>query len=99
MKVWITRSEPGASRLARVLSERGLEPVVAPMVGIEPLDVTPPAAASVCVVLSEHAARAAARVRPRLGFVAIGNRTADVLRALVPGTVTVPPRQDSEGIF
>ena len=35
-KIWITRAEPGASKTAARLRERGYEPLVAPLLTIEP---------------------------------------------------------------
>jgi len=36
-RVWITRAEPGAARTAARLRERGLEPIVRPLLVVEPL--------------------------------------------------------------
>lgn len=99
MKVWITRSEPGATRLAEALLAQGWTPVVAPVTGIETLPVSPPRQAVVCVVLSEHAVLPASVVHPKLGFIGIGEQTAVALRAAGCAPVVVPDTHDSEGII
>lgn len=42
MRVWVTRSQPGADRTAGSLASLGHEPVVAPVLEIERLPVAPP---------------------------------------------------------
>lgn len=98
MRVWITRSEPGASRLAAILKEHGYDPVVAPVTGIERLQVPREVTASLCVVLSEHAAWAAEYVESGHGFLAIGTQTAEALSAAGHGQVEVPEVQNSAGL-
>lgn len=99
MKIWITRSEPGASRLAEAIRGQGWTPVVAPVIGVESLPVSLPPRTAVCVVLSEHAVTAAAAVHAELGFIAIGEQTAAALRAVGCRPVAVPRSQDSEGVI
>ncbi|MGQ2990269.1 MAG: uroporphyrinogen-III synthase [Brevundimonas sp.] len=36
-KVWVTRAQPGAARTAARLLDRGLDPVIAPLIAIRPL--------------------------------------------------------------
>jgi len=59
VKVWITRSQPGADRQAAALRDAGHEVVVAPVIRIEATGSAPPAGPfDVLVFLSEHAVRA-----------------------------------------
>ncbi|WP_292022998.1 MULTISPECIES: uroporphyrinogen-III synthase [unclassified Brevundimonas] len=37
LRVWITRAEPGAARTAARLRDMGLEPIIAPLLAVEPL--------------------------------------------------------------
>lgn len=99
MKIWITRSEPGASRLAEVIRRQGWTPLVAPVTGVESLPVSLPRRVAVCVVLSEHAALPAAGVHAELGFIAIGEQTAAALRAVGCRPVAVPHTHDSDGVI
>jgi uroporphyrinogen-III synthase len=102
MKVWITRSEPGASRLAERLRDSGFVPLVAPVIGIErlrPESTTTMVAAYVCVVLSEHAVPAVGDVTPICGYLAIGRNTADALMDKGFSPVRVPQTEDSVGII
>jgi uroporphyrinogen-III synthase len=98
--VWITRSEPGAGRLAAVLGEAGYATLTAPVIGIEPLASDPPAGAfEIGVVLSAHAASAVAKISARLPSVlAIGSATRTALAAL---GVTADAASDasSEGVL
>jgi len=102
VKVWITRTEPGASRLADKLRCCGFTALVNPVLGIEKLPLEPTRStetACVRIVLSEHAVWAVGGVAPELGFLAIGRNTAKALqdRGLAP--VSVPPSEDSSGII
>jgi len=101
VRVWITRSEPGASRQAEVLKRAGHEVIVAPVLTIEPTSARSPAAGFRCVIfLSEHAVRhggdlgfcAGARV------LAVGATTA---RALAEAGIEseVPAASASEGLI
>ena len=88
MSVWITRSEPGASRLAARLEAAGYLPLTAPVMAIEPIAVSPPADPfDAAVFVSEQAvapglaALARAGVDPaEVQVFAVGPRTATVLR-------------------
>ena len=88
MSVWITRSEPGASRLAARLEAAGYLPLTAPVMAIEPIAVSPPADPfDAAVFVSEQAvapglaALARAGVDPaEVQVFAVGPRTAKVLR-------------------
>ena len=61
MRVWLTRTEPGATRQAEALAKRGFGVLKAPVLGIERLHSPPPAGPfDVAVFVSEHAAAHAA---------------------------------------
>lgn len=56
MRVWITRTEPGASRLGARLVDAGFEAWVRPVLDIEPIEAPPPAGQfALTVFLSGHA--------------------------------------------
>ena len=58
MRVWISRSQPGASRQGQLLEEHGFEVLVAPVLRIEPTNTSAPAGRFQHVVfLSEHSVR------------------------------------------
>lgn len=105
MKVWISRSRPGADRQAADLRGAGHDVVVAPVIDIEPVKAPFPRGAFDHVVfLSEHAVRcglatlktqrwfAAARV------LAVGERTAETLRDQHVDAET-PSEPTSEGLL
>lgn len=98
MRIWITRTEPGASRLAETLRRHGHVPVVKPVMAVEHLAVPPAIPASCCVVLSGHAVWAAANYAPQHGFIAVGGETARALRELGVGPVVFPDEQSSHGV-
>ena len=61
MRVWLARTEPGATRQAATLAAQGFEVLKAPVLGIEPLPGTPPEGSfDVVVFVSEHAVSCAA---------------------------------------
>jgi len=102
VKVWITRTQPGATRLAAKLRESGYTPLVSPVLGIERLSLEPTRAADsacVCVVLSEHAVWAVGAAATELGYLAIGRNTAKALTDRGFAPVSVPPTEDSSGII
>lgn len=105
MKVWVTRSQPGADRQAAELRDAGYEPVVAPVVRIEATGSGVPAGRfDDLVFLSEHAVRAGLPVlRAMPWFVsarvfAVGRRTAAVL-AEAGVRATAPADATSEGLL
>ena len=56
MRVWITRTEPGATRLAAALEQLGLTTFKAPVLRIEPCSVKPPLGHfDLALFVSEHA--------------------------------------------
>lgn len=86
MRVWVTRTEPGASDTARALRQAGHEPVVAPVLAVRPitdvdLDLSGVAALA---FTSRNGAAAFAALCPRrdLPVFATGEGTAAVARAL-----------------
>ena len=99
--VWITRSEPGAGRLERALTEAGFRSINAPVLTTEVVrDAAPSEEFDVTVFLSEHAVRYAIEGKWRsIGpVVAIGPTTAEALRS-----VGLQPAHaghaSSEGVF
>lgn len=105
MKVWLTRSRPGADRQAEDLRAAGYEVVVTPVIAIEPVATPPPEGPwDLVIFLSEHAVRlglgalrgeswlAAARV------FAVGQRTAALLRE-AGLTAVAPEPATSEGLL
>ena len=101
MPVWITRSEPGASRQGTALEAAGYAVLVAPVLTIEATDRAEPTAGfRVVIFLSEHAVRFGGS----LGYCAdasvyaVGGRTAEALEA--QGIkAAVPPESSSEGLL
>jgi uroporphyrinogen-III synthase len=98
MRVWVTRSQPGAGRMADTLAQCGHVPVIAPVFSIRFLDVEVEGETSVCVVLSGHAVVAARRLRPSHGYLAIGSTTARTLAESTNLPVATPDSADSEGV-
>lgn len=109
MRVWITRTEPGAGRQADALRAAGFTCVVAPVLTIEPLDGSaPPGPFDIMVFLSEHAvvhglprlARLTAKgaAMDRVQVLAVGARTASALAA-AGWPAGSPGRADSEGLL
>ena len=99
MRIWVTRTEPGASRLAEALEAAGHEAWLRPVLRIEQVPTRPPDGAfDLTVFLSEHAVH---------GALANGWVTTPAL-AIGPGTqaalagygipATVPNAASSEGI-
>ena len=84
-RVWITRAQPGAARTADRLAALGLEPVIAPLLAIRPLEQAEPDLEGVDVLaftsingVAAFAALTARRDRPVL---AVGDATAQAARA------------------
>jgi uroporphyrinogen-III synthase len=99
--VWITRSEPGASRQAREIEAAGHRCVVAPVLRIEALAGDPPAGPyDLLIFVSEHAVHhGLPRVDPGAArLLAVGARTAAAL-AERGRAARQPPRADSEGLL
>ncbi len=100
MRVWVTRSQPGAERQAAALRRCGFDVVVRPVLEIEPLPAAAPAPFDKVIFLSEHAVRYGLE-KLDLGqaqVFAVGRRTAEVLeRAGVD--VEVPQIASSEGLL
>ena len=100
MRVWVTRTEPGAAALGAALRAAGHEPWVRPVLRIEPLAAPPPAGSfEVTVFLSAHAAVGAFangwRATPAI---AIGPATAARLRERGVAA-RVPAVAETEGII
>jgi uroporphyrinogen-III synthase len=103
VQVWITRSQPGADRLAAALRRQGYEVLVQPVLDIEPLSVDVPTDGfQIVIFLSEHAVRCGLpHLHPHLPHAtvfAVGGRTAEVLAAA--GVLArVPVTASSEGLL
>jgi uroporphyrinogen-III synthase len=96
MRVLVTRPEPDASRQAEMLSARGHEPVVAPLLTIEYLDdaALDLAGAQALIVTSRNALRALARHKQRdealkVPVLAVGDATAHAAQELGFREVTI----------
>jgi uroporphyrinogen-III synthase len=81
-RVLITRAEPGASLTATRLAELGLEPIVEPLLTLQPLPVTSIPAFDALAFTSPNGARLFAQLSPRRDapVFCVGQRTADVAR-------------------
>lgn len=105
VKVWITRSQPGADRQAAALRDAGHDVVVAPVIRIEATGSPPPAGPfDELVFLSEHAVRSGLPLlRAAPWFIdarafAVGARTASVLGDAGVRAAT-PEEPTSEGLL
>lgn len=101
MRVWVTRSQPGADRLAQALRSCGYQVTVAPVIDVEPTNAPRPHGRFQQVIfLSEHAVRLAAGIEFCGGarVSAVGGATA---RALEERGVSaeVPANSSSEGLL
>ena len=100
-QIWITRTEPGANRLATKLLELGYKPLVAPVYEIIPvLSSTPHLKTDLWVFVSTHAVSHAAnrpwdKTKPTI---AVGPSTAAELE-LFGISPLVPVQHSSEGIY
>ena len=83
MRVWLARTEPGATRQAAALATHGFGVLKAPVLGIEALQTAPPQGSfDVVVFVSEHAVSCAFNSGWRTGAaMPIGNATARALQA------------------
>ncbi len=105
MKVWLSRSRPGADRQAADLRAAGHRVVVAPVTDVEPLGGDLPAGPfDLVIFLSEHAVRwglAAVASEPWFAgarVLAVGARTAEVL-ARRGVSAEAPAEAGSEGLL
>lgn len=101
----MSRSQPGADRQAADLRAAGHDPVVAPVLAVEPLDAPLPEGPFQYVIfVSEHAVRlglprlAEALPLPRLRVLAVGARTAALLEAQGIAA-SAPEDATSEGLL
>ena len=97
-RVWITRTEPGASELAEAVVMAGWTPLKEPLLTIEPTGAPRPSGQfSMCVFLSPHAVRHAENDLGNGHFIAVGPATQVALNRW--GVLAqVPDRHDSEGV-
>jgi len=99
--LWLTRSEPGATRQAQELNARGYQTLVAPVLTIEPTgNPAPVEPADLVIFLSEHALECAADLvfTAEAAVFAVGTRTQAALAA--EGiSAQVPEQHSSEGLL
>lgn len=85
LRVWITRAEPGAARTAARLRDMGLEPIVAPLLAVEPLTPVLPDLAifAALAFTSPNGVAAYAPLTPRRDHAvfAVGDATAQAASA------------------
>ncbi len=101
MRVWVTRSEPGASRLVEALESAGFEALAAPVLDIEPVAFQPPAGHfDLALFVSAAAARLAATLLRRCfdQAYAVGQATAAEL-ALCGVQAIIARTESSEGLL
>ena len=87
-RVWVTRTRPGAERTGAHLSALGFTPLIAPLLDIHPLDVTPDLTGIQAMAFTSRngvaafVARSPARPRPLLEapVFAVGDGTAEAAR-------------------
>lgn len=100
--VWITRSQPGAQRLAEHLLPAGYPSLIAPVLKIVPVALTTrlPPSIDIAVALSEHAVlHAPAALWDRADqIIAVGAQTAQALAERGQGA-THPALASSEGLL
>lgn len=100
-RIWITRTEPGASLLASKLRESGFNPISKPVFEIQPVhSLAPPNDSDLWIFVSRHAVsnvskRQWDRTKPTI---AVGPTTAAQLESMKIHTL-VPSRHSSEGIY
>ena len=100
-RVWITRTEPSASRLATTLQHAGYDPLVAPVMEIIPVGSSLPSGdTDIWVFVSSHAVH---QVQKRQWdktktTIAVGPTTATQLEQLGISPL-VPSQHSSEGIY
>ncbi len=103
-KVWISRSQPGASALARKLAASKISVLQKPVLTISPINCPyPQARPKLVICLSGHAARiyresSASFPNKTIKHIAIGRETASILRSRFSSTI-VPFDERSEGII
>jgi len=101
LHVWLTRSEPGASRQSRELRAAGYDIWLAPVLKVEPIVLdAPPAAADIVIFLSEAAVHFAGDHTFCKGaqVFAVGSRTREVLAE--QGIASIAPQDTtSEGLL
>lgn len=100
-RIWITRTEPAASRLASKLLECGYQPFTAPVFEIEQVrSSTAPINTDLWVFVSTHAVSHAANHRwdKTKPVIAVGPATAMKLESMKIHPL-VPSRHSSEGIY
>lgn len=97
-RVWITRTEPGASRFAKVIRDAGFDAVVAPVLAIVATDNESPSGEfDAAVFVSEHAASFCDDLEPgrETMLVAIGAATATELERQGRTVAVVEPSSDA----
>ncbi len=97
--VWVTRTEPGATAMARYFRRAAIESSVAPLIDIQRISTEPPKKSfDLAVYLSQHTARCVRdndiRAKQHL---AIGSATREAL-SNIGIDAEVPERANSEGV-
>lgn len=98
-RIWITRTEPSASRLAHELGQYGYECIVEPILEIKPIVArTPNTSFDLVVYLSSHAVRHINTLKHgTIATMAVGDHTAETLNDYkIPAQI--PNVQTSEGL-
>ena len=103
LRLWLTRTQPGADRQAAALRAAGYQVVVAPVIDILPLpvDADAPAPPELVIFVSAHAVAAAAALLPRLAGAALFAVGAETARALAAQRLIArtPEPATSEGLL
>jgi len=103
MRLWLTRTRPGADRQATALRSAGYAVLVAPVIDIRPLAVDTAAlpAPQCALFVSVHAVDAAEELLPVLGDATLFAVGAETARALAGRGLTarVPELATSEGLL
>ncbi len=99
MNVWVTRTEPGSTRLSQQLVKAGYGVYPAPVLSVEalPLGDLDGSDFALCIVLSGHALHAVPR--DCATYLAVGEATRRSLEAMLGVEVLVPEEQSSEGVI
>lgn len=102
--VAVLRPEPGASATAQLLREAGLEPLVAPLFTIDPIDrpFADEGDPQALMVTSANAARHGAEIirrHPGIPIYTVGEKTAAALRPLATGPIHIAPGGDARSLI
>ena len=102
LRIWLSRSQPGADRQARELESGGYDVWVAPVLKIEPTGAAAPSGQQdIVIFLSEHAVTHCLSLEFCQGarVLAVGGGTAAALAECGVRVDAVPPQASSEGLL